>query len=288
MAENFVILTDSGADISTEYAKEWNVRIIPLTYSVNDSDPIPGDQVNIKEFYEHQRNKDVTKTAAFGYGAPMKYFTEVLEEGKDVLYIGFSTGLSSSASTAQVVASELSEEYPDRKIYAIDTLAASLGCGLLVKYAVDMRDNGKTIDEIRDFIEENKLHLCHIFTVDDLFFLKRGGRVSAATAVVGSMLSIKPVLHVDNEGHLISFSKARGRKASIRAIADVCKEKVIDPEKQVMFISHGDCLEDAAYLASILKEELHPVDIMIDYVGPVIGSHSGPGTLALFFMGSER
>jgi DegV family protein with EDD domain len=183
---------------------------------------------------------------------------------------------------------ELSETYPDRKLYAVDTLCASMGQGLLVWYAAKMKQNGADIDAVRDFVENNKLNLCHCFTVDDLFFLKRGGRVSAATAVVGTMLSIKPVMHVDNEGRLIKVGTARGRKASINALFDKMKATVLPTGNSVIFISHGDCIEDAQYLADRVRNELGYEHIEINFVGPVIGAHSGPGTLALFFLGNER
>ncbi len=288
MANEFVIITDSGSDITPSLAAEWGIKVVPLSYSIDDGEPLPGDKVDLKEFYAALRAKSSSKTSAANLENFTQAFGECAKQGKDVLYLGFSSGLSSTVSTGKLAASEMSEEYPDIKFYAVDTLCASLGQGMMVHIAVQMKNAGKTIEEIRDYVEENKLHLCHSFTVDDLFFLKRGGRVSAATAVVGSMLAIKPVLHVDNAGHLISIGKARGRKASIQELAKACIEKSVDPETQTMFISHGDCEDEANELAAIIKEKLNPVDVIVGCIGPVIGAHSGPGTIALFFLGNER
>ena len=288
MANEYIIITDSGSDITPVLAAEWGIRIVPLSYSVDGGEPVPGDKVDLKQFYSALRNGSTATTSA----ANLEDFTAVIKEyaekGTDVLYLGFSSGLSSTASTGRLACSELSEEYPDVKLYAVDTLCASLGLGMLVYMAVQLKNEGKTIDEVRDWAEANKMSLSHQFTVNDLFFLKRGGRVSAATAVVGSMLSIKPLLHVDDAGKLISISKARGRKASLEGLVKACEKTVVSPETQTMFISHGDCEDEANELANMIKERLNPVDVKVGCIGPVIGAHSGPGTLALFFLGSER
>jgi DegV family protein with EDD domain len=215
--------------------------------------------------------------------------TPYLEDGTDILYLGFSSGLSSTFASGKLAAEELSEKYPDRKILVADTLSASLGQGLLVYHAVKLKESGASIEEVRDFVQNNRLNLCHWFTIDDLFFLKRGGRVSATTAVVGTMLGIKPVMHVDDEGHLINVGKARGRRAAIDALFDKANETMIgDRSDAIVFISHGDCIEDAEYLADRIRKEIGVKEVRIGYVGAVIGSHSGPGTLALFFLGSQR
>lgn len=203
-----------------------------------------------------------------------------------MLILAFSSGLSTTCQSARLSAQELSEKYPERKVYAVDTLCASLGQGLLVWHAVQEKNKGKSIEAVREWVEENKLRLCHWFTVDDLHFLKRGGRISAATAVVGSMLSIKPVLHVDDEGHLINVGKARGRGASLTALVDKMEETAIDVD--TVFISHGDCLADAEKVKDMVEERFGTREIVINHVGPVIGAHSGPGTLALFFLGTQR
>ena len=288
MADKFVIITDSASDLSPERAKEYGVSLIPLTVTVEGSDPVPDTEADKKELYAELRAKKSATTSAINYEAALEAIGAEVGAGNDVLYIGFSSGLSSTASTGILVCKELSEQYPDRKVYGVDSLCASLGEGLLVYLATKKRDSGASIEEVRDYVEDTKLHLCHWFTVDDLFFLKRGGRVSAATAVVGSMLSIKPVMHVDNEGHLINVGKARGRKASLEALVNKMAETAIDPASQTVFICHGDCIEDAEYTANLIRERLGVKDIMIDYTGAVIGSHSGPGTLAIFFLGTHR
>lgn len=286
---NYVIMTDSSADLDAALAAELEVDVMSLTVSIDNGEYVPGDKLDIKEFYNKLREGSMATTSAINLDTALTAMEKHLAEGKDIIYIAFSSGLSSTAQTGKLAADELSEKYPDRKIFVVDTLAASLGQGLLVYYAAQLRNEGKTIEELRDYLEANKLNLCHWFTVDDLHFLKRGGRVSAATAVVGTMLSIKPVLHVDNEGHLINVAKARGRKPSIQALAAKIGETAsVDPSEQTIFISHGDCIDDANYLADIIREKYNPKKIVIGYVGPVIGAHSGPGTLALFFLGKER
>ena len=217
----------------------------------------------------------------------LSFTSAMMSLGGNVL--GFSSALSSTFSSSAVAMKELQEKYPERKFYTVDTLAASMGQGLLCYYAAKKQEAGETIEEVRDFVENNKLNLCHWFTVDDLFFLKRGGRVSAATAVVGSLLNIKPVLHVDNAGKLTNVSKARGRKAAIDTMFENMKKSMFPIEQnEPVFISHGDCIADAEYLANRIKNEMGIKTVDINYVGPVIGSHSGPGTLALFFLGNER
>lgn len=285
---DYVILTDSGSDLTVEQANELDISLIDLSLLVEGGEPQKNRDVDVKEFYGLLREKKSASTAAINIGDFLTAMGEHVDAGKDVLYIGFSSGLSSTFSAGYNAAQELSEVHPDRKIYAVDTLCASLGQGLIVYLAAKMRLAGKSIEEVRDFVEQNKLNLCHWFTVDDLFFLKRGGRVSAATAVVGTMLGIKPVMHVDNAGKLIKVTTARGRRASIDALAAKIGETGIDPANQTMFICHGDCVEDAEYLAEKIKKDYGVKEVIIGYTGVVIGSHSGPGTLALFYLGTER
>ncbi|MBE6531513.1 MAG: DegV family protein [Ruminococcaceae bacterium] len=284
----YIIITDSSADLTKEILEDSELKSIQLDVIVEGEAPTPNCNVEVKDFYAKLREKKSATTAAVNIDAFSAVFDSYLAQGFDVLYLGFSSGLSGTFNAGFVAAKELSEKYPERKIFALDTLCASLGQGLLVYYAVKMKNNGADIETVRDFVEENKLKLCHWFTVDDLFFLKRGGRINAATAIVGSMLSIKPVLHVDNKGRLINVTKARGRKAAIDALFDKMKQTAIDPEEQTVFISHGDVEEDAEYLAQRIKTELGVKEVKIGYVGPVIGAHSGPGTLALFYLGTER
>lgn len=287
--QNYILLTDSGTDFTAELKNELDVVQLELTIIVDGEDPKPNNEVDNKELYAMLRDKKKATTSAINIEDFKNAMRPYLEEGKDILYLGFSSGLSSTYNAGRVACEELSEEYPDRKLYAVDTLCASLGQGLLVYYAAKMRLDGKSIEEVRDFAENNKLRLCHWFTVDDLFFLKRGGRVSAATAVLGTVLGIKPIMHVDNNGKLIKKGTARGRKASIDTLCEKAKASTIDEkEKLVAFISHGDCEEDAKYLAEKVKREVGFKEVVIGYVGSVIGSHSGPGTLALFYLGTER
>lgn len=287
----YVIVTDSSADLDAAEVKELELQVIPLKFTIGGatySDYPDNRDMDPHVFYERLRAGEVATTAALNMEDAKGVFEPILKDGKDVLMLAFSSGLSSSCQACLLAAGELAEEYPDRKIYVVDTLCASRGQGLLVYHTVMKKRAGATLEEARDFAEENKLHLCHWFTVDDLMFLKRGGRVSATAAALGTMLSIKPVLHVDDEGHLINMSKTRGRKGSIKAIVDKAAELAIDPAGQTMFICHGDCLEDAEQLAQMVRERFGTKDIRIGYTGTVIGAHSGPGTLALFFLGEHR
>ena len=283
----FVIFTDSSSDLPEAVADQLGVTVIPLEVNM-EGDLKLNNEIDIKEFYAYLRAKHGAKTSAINMDRFMETFEPVAASGKDILYIAFSSGLSATYMAGKNAAEELMEKYPDRKIVVVDSLCASLGQGLMVKLAVDKKNAGADIDAVAAYVEENKLHLCHWFTVEDLFFLKRGGRVSAATAVVGTMLQIKPVLHVDNEGKLISMDKVRGRQGSIKALLDKMKATAIEPAKQTVYISHGDCYDDAKKLADMITEELGTTDILISEIGPVIGAHSGPGTVALFFLGTER
>ena len=287
----YVIVTDSSADLADGMVKELGVEVLPLSFTVKgqtyhnypdnrDMDP--------KDFYAMLRSGEMATTAAVNVADYTSALEPLLESGKDVLVLAFSSGLSATYQSSVIAVNELKEKFPERKIFTVDTLCASMGQGLLVYLAAKKQQAGATIEEVRDWTEENKLHLCHWFTVDDLHFLKRGGRISSATAVLGTMLSIKPVMHVDNEGHLIKVGTARGRNASLKALVDHMEQTVLDLKGQSIFISHGDCLADAQKVADDIRARFGVEDIVINYVGPVIGAHSGPGTVALFFMGSER
>ena len=287
----YVILTDSSADLTAELVAELGVEVIPLSFTMEDKTYFnyPDNRdIDPADFYARLRGGAMATTAAVNVADYTEAMEPILKEGKDVLVLAFSSGLSATCHSAQIAAGELMEQYPDRKVYVVDTLCASLGQGLLVWYAANLKKQGKTMEEVRDWTEEHKLNLCHWFTVDDLHFLKRGGRISAATAVLGTMLSIKPVMHVDDEGHLIKVGTARGRGASLKALVDHMAETADDPGNQVVFISHGDCLEDAQKVAQDVKARFGTKEVVINYVGPVIGAHSGPGTVALFFLGSKR
>ena len=286
---DYVIYTDSGCDISPAKLAEWGVPYKSLTFRFNGEEKeYENGEMDIKAFYDKMREGGVAKTAAVNKETFALAFRALLDAGKDILYIGFSTGLSTTYNSARLAAAELAGDYPDAKILTVDTLAASAGQGLLVYLATEKKAAGATIEECAAYIEEIKLHMCHWFTVDDLVYLKRGGRVSGAAAFFGNALGIKPVMHVDNEGHLVNVMKVRGRRTAINTMADKLGETALDAKNGKIFISHGDCLADAEYLASTIAEKFGgQVEIITD-VGAVIGAHSGPGTLALFFLGSER
>ena len=284
----YQIITDSGCDLSAGMLQSLNVKSVSLSVLFRGETRVDSVDEGIKEFYDGLRSGEIATTSAVNPEGWRGVIEPAFLAGQDVLVLAFSSGLSTTYQSAVIAARELMEQYPGRKAYVVDTLCASLGEGLLVYYACRKRDAGMELEDLRNWVEENKLHLCHWFTVDDLMFLKRGGRVSSATALVGTMLQIKPVLHVDDEGHLVSVSKARGRKASIDALAKKVAELGDGFDNETMFISHGDCLEDAQYLADILKEKYGVQHVHMGHVGAVIGSHSGPGTLALFFLGKHR
>lgn len=288
---DFVILTDSSADLSEEIVQQQKIQVLPLTVTIGGQDyrDWPDHrELDPHQFYDRLRKGEVATTAGVNVASYIEALEPLLQSGKDVLILAFSSGLSTTCNSAVIAAKELGEKYPDRKIFAVDTLCASLGQGMFVYQAAKMRQEGKSIEEVRDWAEANKLRQCHWFTVNDLFFLKKGGRVSAATAVVGTMLQIKPVMHVDNEGHLIKADTARGRKASLKALVDKVGELAENPASQVMFISHSDCLADAQYVADEIKKRFGAREIIINSIGPVIGAHTGPGCVALFFTGTHR
>ena len=281
------MITDSACDILPEKLKEWDVELIRLPYLFTDDGKEHLDQDQpMHEFYNEMREGRVAKTSGINEDTFQNVFASFLEAGKDILYLAFSSGLSVTCENAKKVAAQLSEQYPDRKIRVVDSLCASAGQGLFVYLAVKNRDKGMSLDENADAMEADKLHLCHWFTVEDLKYLKRGGRISAATALLGTALNVKPVLHVDNEGHLIKMIQTHGRKKSIRKMAEKLGETIL--EDTPIFISHGDCPEDAQLLAKIIREEYGREVELITLIGSVIGAHAGPGTLALFFRGTER
>lgn len=284
----YQIITDSCCDFPAEMYEQLNLHVVPL--SVNFRDQVTDDRNDdsLKEMYAGLRSGETATTSAVNPQRWAVAMEQVLEAEQDVLVMAFSSGLSTTYQSAVIAAEELKETYPQRKIYVVDTLCASMGQGLLVWYACQKRNEGMDLDSLHRWVEENKLHLCQWFTVEDLMYLKRGGRVSAATALVGTMLQIKPVLHVDEEGHLISRAKSRGRKASIEALAAKAAELGQGYDNRVVAITHGDCREDAEYLAKLMKEKCGAEEVLISYVGSVIGSHAGPGTVALFFMGKNR
>lgn len=285
---SYRIVTDTCCDFPEQMYDELNLSVVRLgvNYKGQTTDTYTEDW--LRAMFDGLRAGEVATTAAVNPTGWESVMEPILQGGEDVLVLSFSSGLSATYQSAVIAAEELRERYPDRKIQVVDTLCASRGQGLLVYYACQKRDAGFSLEDLTAWCEESKYHLCHWFTVDDLMYLKRGGRVSAATALVGTMLKIKPVLHMDDEGHLINVGKTRGRKASIDALADKMGELGIPGANDTVFICHGDCMEDAKYLEAQVKARFGVKNVLIYYVGAVIGSHSGPGTLALFFMGKER
>jgi DegV family protein with EDD domain len=285
----YVIMTDSACDMKPELLAEWGVPFRSLTYRFDGSDQEYTDSsIPAVEFYAKMKAGSVAKTSAVNSESFLQMFEEALKNGKDVLYLGFSSGLSTTFNSARIASLDLAERYPDRKITVVDTLAASAGFGLLVYLAVQKKNAGASMDEVAAYIEELKWKTCLWFTVDDLVYLKRGGRISPTAAFVGNVLGIKPVLHMDNEGHLINMFKVRGRKTAVTSLADQYGKLAEDPAGGTVFISHADCMNDVEELVSILKERYGASVQIITDVGPVIGAHSGPGTLALFFIGKEK
>lgn len=287
---DYVIMTDNMADLPEDYIREHELEVLSLSYILDGETYDRDHPLEVGEFYNRMRGGSMPTTSQVNPEQAKEAFTSCLEKGKDVLYIAFSSGLSGTYNSGRIAAEEIQEEgaFPERKLIVLDSLSASLGEGLLVHKAVQMKEAGKSIDETADWVEANKLHLCHNFTVDDLFHLHRGGRVSKATAILGTMINIKPILHVDNEGHLIAIGKVRGRKKSLSALVDRMGEQIQGFENPEVFISHGDCIEDARYVEKLVRERFGVEKFVINHVGPTIGAHSGPGTIALFFMGNPR
>lgn len=288
---DYLIVTDSTSDLTPELVETLDITLIPMEFQVDEKSYYnypDGREIGFSAFYNLLRQEKNATTAQINFIRYTEIFEPILKEGRDLLYICFSSGLSGSYNSALAAAQGLRESYPDRKVVVVDSLSASMGEGLLVYLAVQEKKKGRTIEELEQWLMEHRCNLCHWFTVDDLNHLKRGGRVSAASAFVGTMLNIKPVLHVDNEGHLIPMEKVRGRRKSLDALVEHMEKTAIDPQNQVIFISHGDCEEDAEYVAQKVRERFGIKELYINFIGPVIGSHSGPGTVALFFLGTER
>ena len=289
---SYVISTDTSCDFPLDYVQRHQIPLVSLYYSIDGKDGVNGcpKSEELKTFYQKMREGSETKTQQASVEDTEKLFRQILETGSDVLHIAFSSGLSGTANAARLAAETLKEEFPDRKIIVIDSLCASLGQGLLVDYALRMKDEGKSMEETAQWVQDHLQNICHLFTVDDLKYLQRGGRISKTTALLGTMIGIKPVLHVDEEGKLVPLSKVRGRKQSIQALVDKMEQNIgsYRSQKQPIFISHGDCEADAQYVAQQVKKLFGISSILINYVGPTIGAHSGPGTMALFFYGKDR
>lgn len=288
---DYCIITDSTCDLPENIVSELELQVIPMEFQIDGKiyhNYPDGREYDFHKFYDALRTGKTSTTSQVNYQVFMDTFSPILESGKDILYIAFSSGLSGTYNGSVIAAKDLMEKYPERKVVCVDSLAASVGEGLLVYEAARKRAEGLALEELAAWVENNRLKLCHWFTVDDLNHLKRGGRVSPAVAIIGTTLGIKPVLHVDDEGHLIPVSKVRGRRKSLDALVEHMVQTCEKPEGQTVFIGHGDALEDAEYVAKLVRQKFKIKDIVINYIGPVIGSHSGPGTIALFFFGTHR
>ena len=286
----YVIMTDSSCDLSEEYIKEHGLDVLNLLYKMDGTIYGEDKTMDIKEFYAKMRGGSMPTTMAVNPEDVANAMRRHLEQGEDILYIAFSSGLSASCQNAVLGANDVRDEFPDRKIIVVDSLCASMGQGLFVHYALKRQAEGMSLEENVRWLEEHKLNICHQFTVDDLHHLHRGGRVSKATAILGTMINVKPVLHVDDEGKLISLYNVRGRKKSLQALVSNMEKTIggFENENDDIFISHGDCMDDVLYLEKLIEEKFGKKNFYVNYVGAVIGAHSGPGTMALFYLGNKR
>lgn len=285
---DYIITVNSTVDLPKEWLIERNVPVIPLKYTIDGETYTDMEGLSSKEFFAKLREGKMATTSQINPEEAREYLEPYLKEGKDVLHLAFSSGLSGTCNSMRIAAEELKEEYPDAKVYIIDTLCACLGEGLLLYYALKQQASGKTIDETAKWVEENKLHICHNVTVDDLNHLHRGGRVSKTAAVLGTMVQIKPIIHMNQEGCLQVIGKERGRKKALNKIVDMAAKQIQGWENDLAMITHGDCVEDAEYVAKLVREKLGIEEVLINNIGTVIGSHTGPGVVAVFVMGNER
>lgn len=287
---NTIIITDSCSDLPLWYVEQRNIPIINFTFNFKEKEYKDdlGQSISYSDFYNAVRKGGMPTTSQINSQVFMDFFEKYIKQDISIIYLCFSSALSGTYNNALLARQMLLEKYPNADINIIDTKSASMGQGLLVHYALDLLNQGASKQEIIDWVEANKLKLAHWFTVEDLGHLKRGGRLSGAAAFVGTVLNVKPVLHVDNEGRLVPVVKAKGRKKSLKTLFEKMEATIVEPENQTIFISHGDSIDDAYYLAAMIKEKFTVKDIVINHIGPVIGSHSGPGTIALFFMARER
>ena len=288
--DDFVILTDSCCDMTARMAADLELEVLPLSLNMEDRvyhNYLDGREIGFQDFYARLRAGALATTSAISVGVFDEAMRKILDSGRDVLYLAFSSGLSGTCHSAVLAAEELREKYPGRTVEVIDTLQASMGEGLAVYYAASLKNEGKPLAEVADWFKANKMRVCAWFTVDDLMFLKRGGRLSGAAAVAGTVLSIKPVMHVDDEGHLVAMEKVRGRKASLDGLVKHFENSDVPPAEQVVFVSHGDCPADCQYVADKIRA-MGVKRVCLGDIGPVIGAHSGPGTVALFFLASNR
>lgn len=285
------IVTDSSANLTDELIDKYDIGIASLVfYSGNKefTSYVKGVKTDLKQFYDMLRKKDALTTSCVNEATFIEVFEPTLQEGLDILYIGFSSALSATYISGEKAAAALRKKYPERKIITVNTLGASLGEGLLVLYAARMNEAGASMKEVQNWLEQNRLKLCHYFTVDDLFFLFRGGRVKKTSYLIANLVNIKPIMHMDDYGRLIPIGKVMGRKKSLNTIAEMVIRDIVDPEDQTICVSHGDCIEDVEYLKEKIEEKIKVKEWVINYVDPVVGAHSGPGTVAIFFLGNHR
>lgn len=290
MSKEYVIITDSTHDMPKGYVEDNGVWTIPIVYEIDGEEYGKDKDLTNKEFYDRMRAGSTTKTAAPNINDITEKFTEALKQGKDVLFTCLSSGISSTVEHAYAAKAELEEEYPDADICVFDSLCACGGQGLLIYYAIENQKKGLSVKENLEALEALKMNIVHKFTVEDLVYLQRGGRVSKAAAVIGGMINLKPVLHVDDEGKLVAEVKVRGRKKSLNQLVagmEECVGSYADKQEAVV-ICHADCIEDAEYVKNIVEEKFHPEKIFISEVSPTIGAHAGPGTMTLFFLGDKR
>lgn len=285
---DYIITVNSTVDLPKEWLEERHVPVVPLKYTIDGETYTDMEGLTAKKFFAKLREGKMAVTSQINPEEAKSYLEPFVKEGKDVLHLSFSSGLSGTFNSMRIAAEELSEEYPEAKIYVVDTLCACLGEGLLLYYTLKQKEAGKTIDEALQWVEDNKLHICHNVTVDDLNHLHRGGRVSKTAAVLGTMVQIKPIIHMDNEGHLQVIGKERGRKKALHKIVDMAVKQAEGYDNEICMITHGDCIEDAEYVAKLVREKLGIEEILINNIGTVIGSHTGPGVVAVFVMGNER
>lgn len=288
--KDFIILTDSGCDLSLNMIKDLDINYIGLVCNINKKEIIEdcGQTLNYKDFYDLIRDGAMPTTSQINSFRFYEEFERHIKNEKAIIYIAFSSGLSGTYNSSIIARNDILEKYPDADISIIDSKAASSGFGLLVFYAAQLKKQGKTKEEIVQWLEDNKLKTCHFFTVNDLNHLKRGGRISPTSAAIGNLLNIKPVLYVDDEGHLKNFAKAKGNKKALATLLEKLDDHIVNPEDQYIFISHSDNLEGAETLASMIRSKYNVKDIFINYIGLAIGSHTGIGAVTLFFLGTKR
>ncbi|MFY9536849.1 MAG: DegV family protein [Bacilli bacterium] len=288
---DYVLCVDSCCDLPDGLAKEFGLEVLPLSVSIGGKEYyhyLDEREISIKEFYRMLREHKLPRTSQINPEGFISAFESILKEGKDILSVSLSSELSGTFQSALIARKELAERYPGRKIIVIDSKCASMGIGLLLAYAAGMKSEGAPLEETAAWIEKNKLKVCHLFTVGDLNHLKRGGRLSSSKAFLGTLLNVKPLLHVNNDGKLVQTQSTRGRCRVLAKMVDRMEKTIVQPERQFIYISHGDCWEDAEKLKRMVSERLPVKDIIVNYIGPIIGSHSGPDTLALFYLGNDR